>query len=89
MVYDVKEQGCRMLKFPFYCSDVLQRDTNNADAVYVRALCLYCDDNIDKAVNFFVHALRLSPDLTKARLTLQVGCQPFLNSGTTLVIVQC
>lgn len=52
-------------------ADVLQRDSTNADAVYVRALCLYYDDNIDKAVNFFTHALRLSPDLTKARLTLK------------------
>lgn len=56
-----------------FCRDVLQRDSTNADAVYVRALCLYYDDNIDKAVNFFIHSLKLSPDLTKARLTLKVA----------------
>uniref|UniRef100_H2YFW2 J domain-containing protein n=1 Tax=Ciona savignyi TaxID=51511 RepID=H2YFW2_CIOSA len=50
---------------------ILRNDKMNADAVYVRGICLYYDDNIDKAVSFFTHALKLSPDHHNARLTLK------------------
>ncbi|XP_077590857.1 dnaJ homolog subfamily C member 7 [Stigmatopora nigra] len=49
-------------------SDILRMDSTNADALYVRALCLYYEDCIDKAVQFFVQALRMAPDHEKARL---------------------
>lgn len=54
---------------------VLRRDKMNADAVYVRALCLYYDDDIDKAVNFFTHCLKLSPDHKNAKITLRKAKQ--------------
>ncbi|CAD7687828.1 unnamed protein product [Nyctereutes procyonoides] len=47
-------------------SDILQMDSTNADALYVRGLCLYYEDCIEKAVQFFVQALRMAPDHEKA-----------------------
>jgi len=55
--------------------DVLRSDKMNADAVYVRALCLYYDDDIDKAVNFLTHCLKLSPDHKNAKTTLRKAKQ--------------
>lgn len=48
-------------------------DPTNADALYVRGLCLYYEDCIDKAVQFFVQALRMAPDHDKARLACRVS----------------
>lgn len=62
----------RLLCFsPF--SDILRMDSTNADALYVRGLCLYYEDCIDKAVQFFVQALRMAPDHDKARLACRVS----------------
>ncbi|KAI2583004.1 DnaJ heat shock protein family (Hsp40) member C7 [Homo sapiens] len=47
-------------------SDILRMDSTNADALYVRGLCLYYEDCIEKAVQFFVQALRMAPDHEKA-----------------------
>lgn len=47
-------------------SDILRLDSTNADALYVRGLCLYYEDCIEKAVQFFVQALRMAPDHEKA-----------------------
>ncbi|KAJ8377248.1 hypothetical protein AAFF_G00264760, partial [Aldrovandia affinis] len=48
--------------------DILRIDSRNGDALYVRGLCLYYEDCIDKAVQFFTQALRMAPDHEKARL---------------------
>lgn len=53
-------------------SDILRMDSTNADALYVRGLCLYYEDCIEKAVQFFVQALRMAPDHEKARLACKV-----------------
>ncbi|KAM4531431.1 dnaJ homolog subfamily C member 7 isoform 3-T3 [Odontesthes bonariensis] len=53
-------------------SDILRMDSTNADALYVRGLCLYYEDCIDKAVQFFVQALRMAPDHDKARLACRL-----------------
>ena len=42
-------------------------DSMNADAVYVRGLCLYYQDQLDKAFQHFQQVLRLAPDHKKAR----------------------
>lgn len=52
-------------------------DSTNADALYVRGLCLYYEDCIDKAVQFFVQALRMAPDHDKARLACRVSNDNF------------
>ena len=52
-------------------SEILRLDKTNADAIYIRGVCLYYDDHIDKAINFFTHALKMSPDHHKARVTLK------------------
>lgn len=63
----------------FY-SDILRLDSTNADALYVRGLCLYYEDCIDKAVQFFIQALRMAPDHEKARLACRVWLICFSNS---------
>lgn len=55
------------------CSDILRIDSTNGDALYVRGLCLYYEDCIDKAVQFFIQALRMAPDHEKARLACRVS----------------
>jgi len=48
-------------------SDVLRQDGMCADAVYVRGLCLYYQDNVEKAFQHFKQVLVFAPDHTKAR----------------------
>jgi len=48
-------------------NDLLRLDNMNADAIYVRGLCLYYEDNVDKAFTHFKHVLRLAPDHQKAK----------------------
>jgi len=48
-------------------NDLLRLDNMNADAIYVRGLCLYYEDNVDKAFTHFQHVLRLAPDHQKAK----------------------
>lgn len=70
--------------FPY--SDILRMDSTNADALYVRGICLYYEDCIDKAVQFFVQALRMAPDHDKARLACRVSNavhKSFLKSNVT------
>ncbi|XP_064647220.1 dnaJ homolog subfamily C member 7-like [Lineus longissimus] len=50
-------------------NDVIQRDNMNADAIFIRGLCLYYEDNIDKAFQHFQQVLRLAPDHMKAKDT--------------------
>jgi tetratricopeptide (TPR) repeat protein len=72
---DVEELGCSysstkqcsLTAFCFtYCSDILHVDKQNADAVYVRGMCLYYQDNVEQALCHFQHVLRLAPDHQKA-----------------------
>lgn len=56
-----------------FCSDILRVDSTNADALYVRGLCLYYEDCIEKAVQFFVQALRMAPDHEKACIACRVS----------------
>lgn len=67
-----------MLNVPLsgYCSDILRMDSTNADALYVRGLCLYYEDCIEKAVQFFVQALRMAPDHEKACIACRVSSRP-------------
>jgi DnaJ family protein C protein 7 len=48
-------------------NDLLRMDHMNADAIYVRGLCLYYEDNVDKAFTHFQQVLRLAPDHQKAK----------------------
>lgn len=59
-------------------SDILRLDQNNPDALLVRGLCLYYQDNIDKAFAHFKQVLVMAPDHVKARDAFKVsnGCCP-------------
>lgn len=45
---------------------ILHIDKGNADAIYVRGMCLYYEDNIESSFNHFMQVLRLAPDHKKA-----------------------
>ncbi|XP_075732979.1 dnaJ homolog subfamily C member 7 isoform X1 [Rhipicephalus microplus] len=45
---------------------IMRAEPTNADAMYVRGLCFYYEDNIDKALQHFQQVLRLAPDHKKA-----------------------
>jgi len=47
-------------------NDILHQDRTNADATYVRGMCLYYQDNVERAFMHFQEVLRLAPDHTKA-----------------------
>ncbi|CAL7942627.1 unnamed protein product [Xylocopa violacea] len=47
-------------------NDILHLDKQNADAIYVRGMCLYFQDNIEKTFAHFQQVLRLAPDHVKA-----------------------
>ncbi|XP_055849006.1 dnaJ homolog subfamily C member 7 isoform X3 [Episyrphus balteatus] len=46
---------------------VMKNDTTSADAIYVRGLCLYYSDNLEKGILHFERALQLDPDHQKAK----------------------
>ncbi|XP_019618060.1 PREDICTED: dentin sialophosphoprotein-like isoform X2 [Branchiostoma belcheri] len=52
-------------------SNILHVDNMNVDAMYVRGLCLYYQDNLDKAFAHFQQVLRLSPDHEKAKVAFR------------------
>jgi DnaJ family protein C protein 7 len=43
------------------------QDSTNVDAIYVRGLCLYYEDNVDKAFTHFQQVLRFAPDHQRAK----------------------
>lgn len=48
-------------------NSVLQIENMNADAIYVRGLCLYYEDNVDRAFSHFTQVLRFAPDHKRAK----------------------
>jgi len=46
----------------------MKADSSSADAVYVRGLCLYYSDNLEKGLTHFQRALALDPDHSNARM---------------------
>jgi len=48
-------------------NDLLRNDSTNIEAIYIRGLCLYYEDNIDKAFTHFQQVLKLAPDHSKAK----------------------
>lgn len=72
-----------------FSSDILRMDSTNADALYVRGLCLYYEDCIDKAVQFFIQALRMAPDHEKARLACRVSICLLTSTISTTTAFVC
>ena len=50
----------------------MRSDGTNADAMFVRGLCLYYEDYVDKAFSHFQQVLRLAPDHQLAKDTYKV-----------------
>lgn len=53
--------------FFFPQSDIVQSDSKNVDAICVRGMCLYYQDNEEAAFAHFQQALKLAPDHKKAK----------------------
>lgn len=49
-------------------NDCLTKDNTNVDAIYVRGICLYYQDNPEKAFQHFQRVLQYSPDHEKAKV---------------------
>jgi len=52
-------------------NDMLRSHSLNAGALYVKGLCLFYQDNIDKARQHFLQVLRVDPDHSKAKLAVK------------------
>lgn len=68
------EAYCLMGKYSDALRDVqniLIDDSLNSDALYVKGLCLYYQDYVDRAFQHFSQVLRRDPDHKKARLALK------------------
>lgn len=65
-VKSLKERRTVFRIFRLCYSDILHIDKQNVDAIYVRAMCLYFQDDIDRAFAHFQQLLRLAPDHAKA-----------------------
>merc|ERR1712156_1210277 len=70
----VKKAEClaylgRYVEAQSMANDLLRSDSMNADAMYVRGLCLYYEDFVDKAFTHFQQVLRLAPDHQRAKAT--------------------
>ena len=61
------------------CSDILRMDGMCADAIYVRGLCLYYQDNMEKAFQHFQQVLRFAPDHSKAKDVYRVSNYSLVN----------
>ena len=49
-------------------NDIVMRDQTNSDALYVRGMCLYYQDNTEKAFQHFQRVLQYTPDHDKAKV---------------------
>ncbi|XP_050100121.1 dnaJ homolog subfamily C member 7 isoform X1 [Anopheles aquasalis] len=54
---------------------IMQANSTNADAIYVRGLTLYYSDNLEKGLLHFERALMMDPDHKKAKLMRQKAKQ--------------
>lgn len=52
---------------------ILSLDNMNADAIYIRGLCLYYEDNVDRAFSHFTRVLKFDPDHAKAREIIKIA----------------
>ena len=55
-------------------NDLLRNDSTNVEAIHIRGLCLYYEDNLDKALSHFQQVLKLAPDFAKAKEAFKVSC---------------
>jgi len=49
-------------------NDIVRNEPTNSDALYVRGMCLYYQDNAEKAFQHFQRVLQYSPDHAKAQV---------------------
>jgi DnaJ family protein C protein 7 len=69
--YKLKNAGCLILLGRYQearniANDILRVDKENADAIYVRGISFYYQDNMEQAFCHFEYALRLAPNHQRA-----------------------
>jgi DnaJ family protein C protein 7 len=47
-------------------NDIVRSESTNSDAIFIRGMCLYYQDSVDKAFQHFQRVLQFSPDHAKA-----------------------
>ena len=60
------------------------QDSTNVDAIFVRGLCLYYEDNVDKAFTHFQQVLRFAPDHQRAKDIYKVSLLEFVNQKKSI-----
>lgn len=63
-------------------------DTKNVDAIYVRGMSLYYQDNVDKAFTHFQHVLKSAPDHKRA-LDIYKVCMSGLRDEMPFILIMC
>merc|ERR1712142_1224430 len=48
-------------------NEILRKDEHNLEALYVRGICFYYQDQTERAFNLFQQLLRTAPDFQKAK----------------------
>lgn len=74
-------------------NEILRKDQHNLEALYVRGICLYYQDQTERALSLFQQLLRTAPDFQKAKecykkaksleATKQAGNDAFRNQDYT------
>jgi len=65
-------------------NELLRQDSTNVEAIFVRGLCLYYEDNLDKAFTHFQQVLRLAPDHERAKDAFKV-----INKSNKVIQLAC
>jgi DnaJ family protein C protein 7 len=70
--YKLKKAGCLILLGRCHearniANDILHVDKKNADAIYVRGVSFYYEDNMEQAICHFKYALKLAPNHQRAK----------------------
>ena len=60
------------LPSPVSCSAVLMEDRRNADAIYIKGMCIMRQGNPEKAMEYFKQALQFDPDHKTSRGAFRV-----------------
>jgi DnaJ family protein C protein 7 len=68
-------------------SEIIVKDQTNVDAIYVRGICLYYQDNTEKAFQHFQRVLQYSPDHEKAKSFYKVDNLNFVFLFETIILL--
>ena len=59
--------------FLYHYSEILRKESQHAEALYVRGLCLYYQDQTERAFKLFQQVIKRDPDFKKAKDAYKVS----------------